>query len=265
MLQWLMSYEAETEEIPQEPRKNEVVNPSILGIDQYKNKAQQELFISERDLIGNVVYHETRKTREAVPTQKIVSALNTSGWTEELTNRGPHYIPAMIQAIQNTENGTLVAGQKGLDLNEKPVEVVNWGGLYIVMQDGRHRTLAAKLIGKEEVPAIVSTPITPPTLLLDTPADYAEFEARRQLGLWEGDITISENGERSYARAQVTAMDGAWVLAKDIAKAKQMYEAIGADGQLEGVAKLEVTEDSIERARQRIINSQKKEGSDRLF
>lgn len=179
-------------------------------------------FIETTDLMHVAIYKGGKEENTQVPVDKIIGGLNIESW-DKIARYRNIYISRMIEAIKSGE----------LDLKKDPPSLIDWGGAYLVIEDGNTRCGVSKMMNLESIPAKVVTGITLDQLAVFSLNDYQVLLSKREQGMWSGSLEIVDYGSSSfYAKGKVEFYEGLWIFSKEPEKVKEIYQQIGASGKL---------------------------------
>lgn len=136
-------------------------------------------------------------------------------WLDYLIRRGENYMRKFLRACLrghlNLSNPEFDGGYNLLSLGE---------GYYMVL-NGRHRTVAAKLLGLRETEANVYNLLPEKGEKREVfPRNEAEIRRRISLGLIKGDFSYNDEGRIFLT---VEEYEGPWVFYEDMEKAREFF------------------------------------------
>jgi hypothetical protein len=186
-----------------------------------KNKALP--FIDADNLMAFMDQVQQPPRIARVEVHRIISAQLIDNWGDIELN--PNRIEQILNAVQS--------GKLDLDKIEPP-SLFELGGAYAINADGRHRVAVAKILGLKDVRAEVY-PSKPEKVMAFSEDDYEIIKSRLEQGLWIGAIEPSANDSSRawgnfYASGPITDYEGMWVFSRNMERAREVYQTVGASG-----------------------------------
>jgi hypothetical protein len=161
-----------------------------------------------------------------IAVDKIVSTFALKNWADVDEFNSEDKIDRFWEIYQSIS-------KNGFDLQRaKDMVCLNgYGGIYDI-SEGQRRVMTAKLLGIEEIPALVSE-CYPTTVTLPTETWYKKMQRRKEEGLWSGQMQfeLDSDGDYKTGKAFVADCQGVWALTRDMVIVKKVYEQVGATGQ----------------------------------